>query len=225
MNLSCRMLITMPLTLHDAVPLMGTHAPFLAFCAPPCNHHIPPSPRPAPLFYSWIYSYYTSFVPTAPRPPLPALSTLRRSSAQRRRALASRGGWRYPLVSHRSFADRAELRSGGSMLPPAAVGIRDDDAAPLVAKLRSAHNEPQPPPFKIPTDPQPSVHDPYCANNSCPRAPPASSACDFPRIFSQVWNRNAQHSALEAPLAHCRECDAVPQSKRRAVVLISMPNV
>ena len=43
-------------------------------------------------------------------------------------------------------------------------------------------------------------------NNSCPRAPPASSACDFPRIFSQVWNRNAQHSALEAPLAHCREC-------------------
>ena len=58
------------------------------------------------------------------------------------------------------------------MLPPAAVGrIRDDDAAPLVAKLRTAHYEPQPPPFKIPTDPQPSVHDPYCAKQqlSVPR--------------------------------------------------------
>jgi hypothetical protein len=207
MNLSCRMLITMPLTLHDAVPLMGTHAPFLAFCAPPCDHHILPSPRPAPLFYSWIYSYYTSFVPTAPRPPLPALSTLRRSSAQRRRALASRGGWRYPLVSHRSFADRAEMRSGGSVLPPAAVGIRDDDAAPLVAKLRSAHYEPQPPPFKIPTDPQPSVHDPYCAKQQLPPCParffglrfstniftgmepqrPTFSAGSTPRTLPRVW--------------------------------------
>ena len=94
------------------------------------------------------------------------------------------------------------------MLPPAAVGrIRDDDAAPLVAKLRTAHYEPQPPPFKIPTDPQPSVCPrSILRKTTAVRAPPASSACDFPRIFSQEWNRNAQHSALEAPLAHCREC-------------------